>query len=123
MVKIKKKTKIICFDLDGVICFTKKNHYNKSKPNLRAIKKINYLYEKGFYIKIFTARFMGRSGEKKLLAHKRGYKLTKKQLKFWKLKYHKLIFGKPSYNLFIDDKSIFYSKSWIYKIDKYLKFA
>ena len=42
-----------------------------------------------------------------IVQKKRGYKFTKKQLAKWNLKYSKLIFGKPSYDLYIDDKSIF----------------
>ena len=61
MVKLDKK--IICFDLDGVICRTVKKKYFSAKPNLKAIEKINSLYRKGFYIKIFTARFMEETGK------------------------------------------------------------
>lgn len=32
--------------------------------------------------------------------------LTEKQLKHWDVKYHDLKFGKPSYDLFIDDKNM-----------------
>jgi hypothetical protein len=32
------KKKIICFDLDNVICITKKNYYLKSKPKKKVIK-------------------------------------------------------------------------------------
>ena len=111
----KKVKKIVCFDLDGVLCKTNGNKYKDSKPNILAIKKVNDLYDQGNYIKIFTARFMGRSNEKKSLALKKGYSLTRKQLQKWKVKYHKLIFGKPSYDLFIDDKSIFFNKNWLKK--------
>ena len=41
---------------------------------------------------------------------KRGYNLTKQQLKKWGLSYDKLIFGKPSYDLFVDDKSLGFKK-------------
>lgn len=109
---------IICFDIDGVICKTKKNNYRSSKPIKKAIKKINQLYDKGNYIKLFTSRFMGRNKEKKYLAIEMGFKLTKTQLKKWKVKYHKLILGKPSYDLIVDDKGIFFNKNWIKKIDK-----
>ena len=34
-------------------------------------------------------------------------RLTLIQLKNWCLKYHKIYFGKPSFYLFIDDKSLF----------------
>jgi len=110
--KIIAKLKIYCFDLDGVICNTKKNFYESSKPNNKAIKKINDIYSKGHKIIIFTARFMGRSNENISLAKKRGYKLTYKQLKKWNVKFHKLIFGKPSFDYIIDDKSIFFKKKW-----------
>jgi hypothetical protein len=112
--------KTICFDLDNVICKTFKNNYKKSKPNQKAIKKINILYESGYFIKIFTARYMGRNNDNKTKATKQGHSLTKKQLFKWKVKYHKLIFGKPSYDLFIDDKSIFFNENWVTKIDKFL---
>jgi acetylornithine/succinyldiaminopimelate/putrescine aminotransferase len=104
--------KIFCFDLDGVICNTKKNFYKNSKPNQKAIKKINDIYYKGHRIIIFTARFMGRSNENVSLARKKGYKFTYKQLNNWGVKFHKLIFGKPSFDYLIDDKSIGFRKNW-----------
>lgn len=106
------KKKIFCFDLDNVICLTKKNYYHKSKPIYKSISIINKLHEEGFYIKIFTARFMGRSNENVKKAIKKGYKFTKKQLNKWGVKYHQLIFGKPSFDIIIDDKSIFFKKKW-----------
>jgi hypothetical protein len=42
------------------------------------------------------------------------------QLKKWKLKYHKLIFGKPSFDVYIDDKSIFFKKNWSFLLKKKL---
>ena len=38
--------------------------------------------------------------------------LTVAQLKKWGVKYHKLYFGKPSYDLFIDDKALFFKNNW-----------
>lgn len=108
----KKISKTYCFDIDGVICTTYKSYYHKSNPNIKAIIKINNLYNSGNKIILFTSRFMGRSNENKKLAKKLGYRLTLKQLKIWRVKFHKLIFGKPSYDYIIDDKSIFYKKSW-----------
>jgi histidinol phosphatase-like enzyme len=52
------KKKILCFDLDGVICKTKGNDYKNSKPIIKNIKIINFLKKKGFVIKVFTARFV-----------------------------------------------------------------
>jgi hypothetical protein len=107
------KKKIICFDLDNVLCITPGNLYKKSKPIKQAILFVNSLYMKGYYIKIFTSRFMGRNKEKVSKAKKQGYEFTKKQLLAWGLKYNKLILGKPSYDLFIDDKNLSFSKNWI----------
>ena len=39
----------------------------------------------------------------------------------WKVKYHELIFGKPSYDIYIDDKSIFFDKNWTEKLKKKLR--
>lgn len=113
--------KILCFDLDGIICLTKRNYYHLSKPIKKNIQKINSLFDKGFIIKIFTSRFMGRSNENAWVARQKGLKMTQKQLKKWGVSYHKLIFGKPSYHLFIDDKSLFFKKNWINKISKKIK--
>jgi hypothetical protein len=112
------KKKVFCFDLDNVICSTKKNYYYKSIPINKSINIINQLYENGFVIKIFTARFMGRSNEDAEVAKKKGYKLTERQLKKWGVKYHNLIFGKPSFDIIIEDKSIFFKKNWQFFVKK-----
>ncbi len=111
------KKKIICFDLDGVICETNKNHYEKSVPNKKIIKSINNLYEKDFFIKIFTARFMGRNKENRTKARKQGYIFTKRQIKSWGLKFHELIMGKPSYDIYVDDKCYNVKDNWKKKIE------
>ena len=109
--KIKKK---ICFDIDGVICKIRKdNNYKKSQPIKKNIRFINNLKDKGFKIILFTSRFMGRTNENQRKAKSLGYKLTKDQLKRWGLSYDKLIMGKPSYDLIVDDKSLFFNKNWI----------
>ena len=110
--------KIICFDLDNVICKTdKKNNYKKSRPIKKNILLINELYELNYKVIIYTARFMGRCNGNAKLAEKKIKPLTLKQLVTWNVKYHKIYFGKPSFDLFIDDKSIFFKKNWA----KYLR--
>ncbi len=115
------KKLIFCFDIDNVLCKTRKNKYQNSTPIKKNIKTVNNLKESGHYIKIFTARFMGRNKENRYLAKKQGLAMTKKQLKKWGLKYDKLIFGKPSYDFFVDDKNFQYKKNWSVKIKKYLR--
>ena len=53
-------------------------------------------------------------------AYSLGFQLTTNQLKKWQVKYHKLIMGKPSYDLIIDDLSIYFKNNWYKDIDKYL---
>ena len=115
-----KKT-ILCFDLDNTICITNKNDYKNAIPIKKSIKFINFLKGKGFYIKIFTSRYMGRSKENKILAKKRGYNFTKSLLDKWSLKYNELIFGKPSYDIFVDDKMLYFKKTWIKDLKRKLK--
>ncbi len=117
---MKLKNKIICFDLDNTLCTTKRNFYKTSKPKKKNIKIVNELYDNGHYIKIFTSRYMSRSKENSKIAKRRGYDQAKKQLNSWNLKYHELIFGKPSFDLYVDDKSLFYLKSWPIKLKKLL---
>lgn len=115
--------KIFCFDLDNVICKTEKNYYSQSKPICKTINIINKLYDNGHVIKIFTARFMGRSNENIKKASFKSYDLTKKQLKKWKVKYNFLIFGKPTFDVIIDDKSFNFKSNWHSSFEKkYLRF-
>jgi capsule biosynthesis phosphatase len=116
---MKKMT--ICFDIDNVICKTsKKNNYKNSKPIIKNIKMINNLYYKDYKIIIFTARGMGRYKENLQLIKKKIKPLTIYQLKKWGVRYHKVYFGKPSYDLFIDDKSLFFKENWSINLKKKL---
>ena len=63
---------------------------------------------------------MGRNNEKQNKAKKQGFAFTKKQLKKWGLSYDELIFGKPSYDIFIDDKNLSFEKNWSAKLLKYI---
>jgi hypothetical protein len=103
--------KKICFDIDGIICNTKKSNYKKSTPIIKNIKIINKLYKNKFII-LYTARCMGRTNDNSKRAEKLIKALTILQLKKWGVKYNKILFGKPSYDLVIDDKSLFFNKNW-----------
>jgi CMP-N,N'-diacetyllegionaminic acid synthase len=109
---------IFCFDLDNVICETSGTDYSISKPHKEVIKKINSLYEEGNKIIIFTARYMGRNNENVELAINQGFVSTEKQLKNWGLKFNKLIFGKPVYDVYVDDKNFEFKKDWIKEFSK-----
>tara|TARA_B100000780_G_scaffold266476_1_gene222724 strand:- start:1439 stop:1810 length:372 start_codon:yes stop_codon:yes gene_type:complete len=120
VINIKKKKQTICFDIDNVLCTTKNSKYRNSKPKIQVVRKINKLYSDGHKIIFFTSRFMGRTNNNTKKAYSMGFKLTTNQLKKWKVKYHKLIMGKPSYDLIIDDLSIYFKKTWVRDIDRYI---
>ena len=116
-----KKIKIICFDIDNVICKTNSNHdYKKSKPKKKVIKFINELFSLGYIIKIYTARYMGRNNEDYLNVKKKYFETTKQQLNGWGLNYHKLYMGKPNFDLFVDDKALNFTNEWPKQLKKKL---
>ena len=88
------------FDIDGTICsLVSGDNYDLAEPIPDRINKINFLFENGHKIKMFTAR--GATTGKDWTT------LTKNQLSKWGLKYHELIMNsKPEGDLFIDDKAI-----------------
>ena len=111
-----KKIKKICFDLDGVICSNTYGEYEKAEPYTDSIRKINQLYDSGYYIFIYTSRYMGRFDGDVEKVYSHGFDFTLNQLKSWKVKFHQLIMGKPDYDIIIDDKSIDYSLQWKTKL-------
>tara|TARA_Y100000034_G_scaffold124685_1_gene173214 strand:+ start:1258 stop:1581 length:324 start_codon:yes stop_codon:yes gene_type:complete len=95
------------FDIDGTICTkVKKRDYTKAEPLVDRINKINRLYDEGHQITMFTARGMGTFEDNAFLAIERYYQFTTEQLKSWNVKYHHLILGKPSGDIYVDDKGI-----------------
>jgi hypothetical protein len=94
------------FDIDGTICYTNKNDYKNSVPRQDRIDKINELYDSGHTIIFQTARGMGRSGNSVAYAYAAFEELTRKQLATWDVKYHSLFLGKPSGDIYVDDKGM-----------------
>ena len=111
---------IFCFDIDNTICTTKGKDYKSAKPKKNVINLINELYDSGHTIKIFTSRYMGRNKENAKKARYQGNKKTLNQLKKWDLKFHKLLMGKPSFDIIIDDKALGYNKKIIQSLKKYI---
>ena len=84
-------------DLDNTLCFTKLSDYNNSIPIIERIEYVNKLKSEGNHITIWTARG-SRSGN--------DYKdLTILQLSQWNVNYDEILFGKPDYDIYLDDKS------------------
>lgn len=106
------KIKTFCFDIDNTLFVTKQNFYSQSKPIKKNIKVVNQLFKKGHKIILFTARGMTTYARNVKLINKNLGSLTIRQLKKFNVKYHELIFGKPSFDYIIDDRSVFYKKNW-----------
>tara|TARA_R110002012_G_C11197345_1_gene559393 strand:+ start:198 stop:494 length:297 start_codon:yes stop_codon:yes gene_type:complete len=90
---------IIYVDIDETICRSPEDRdYAKAVPITDYIHKVNELYDAGNTIVYWTARGTGSGIDWR--------EVTEKQFKKWGVKYHNLKFGKPIYDLFIDDKNI-----------------
>lgn len=93
-------------DIDGTICSNTNGNYQNAKPIVDRIEIINKLYDEGNEIIFLTARGMGRSGNSAAFAEKAFRELTEKQLQEWGVKYNQLFLGKPSGDIYVDDKGI-----------------
>ena len=107
---------IIFIDIDNTICKTLDSDYENSIPIQENIEKVNKMYEAEHTITFWTARGNNSKNTSKL------FHLTYNQLVKWKIKFHELRMGKPSYDLFIDDKNLNAIYHWqIENIEKILK--
>lgn len=92
----------ICFDLDNTLCTGKP--YAEAKPYAWAAPLLESLKEKGYTIIIYTARNMNTYNGNIGLVNKNIGMLTFSQLDRWGFKYDEIYFGKPSADIYIDDK-------------------
>ena len=94
------------FDIDDTICNNKNRDYENAIPYKEVINKINYLYENGAIIKLYTSRGMvSCNGDlKKIIAKNKD--ILEKWLKRNNVNYNELIFGKPLGDMYVDDKAI-----------------
>ena len=90
----------LVIDIDGTIC-EEKPTFEKSlaKVNEGAVETINYLYNKGVFIILYTARGWAE------------YSMTVNWLNTHNIKFDTLICGKPIYDYWIDDRAIEFT-SW-----------
>lgn len=89
---------IYMVDIDGTICRSIRADYATAVPMKDRIEKINRLFDEGHEIHYWTARG-GTTGLD-------WSDLTKQQLDTWGCKYTSLKMGKPSYDMWIDDRAI-----------------
>ena len=89
---------IYCFDIDGTICTNTDGDYKNAQPFQEMIAKVNELYGEGHTIYYMTARGFTTKID--------WFEFTGQQLIGWGAKYHQLIMGKPTADIYVDDKAI-----------------
>jgi len=93
-------------DCDGVIA--DKAHggeYAKAGPLLHGIAQVNRLYDMGYKITLFTARYGDREKGNIHKQYERGYREWTDWLAKHGVKYHHAFMGKPAGVMYIDDKA------------------
>jgi len=102
--------KVALVDIDETIChYESDRDYSQAIPNKENIKKINKLFNEGWYIIYWTAR---GGSEKSKKEGKCYFEFTRRQLISWGCKFQELSTGsagnyiKPPNDLVIDDKAI-----------------
>ena len=84
-------------DIDGTICTVTNGDYTNAEPYLSRIKHFNMLYDAGNEIHYWTSRGA--------VSGKNWDEFTLTQLDDWGVKYTTVKTGKPSYDIWIDDKA------------------
>jgi hypothetical protein len=87
-----------CFDIDGTICDTPATDYAAAVAIVEAVAEVNRLYDSGNRILLFTARGTVTGIDWR--------PLTESQLRSWGVKYHDLLLGKPSADVYVDDRAV-----------------
>jgi capsule biosynthesis phosphatase len=99
-------SKTIVFDCDGVIAKTRDDgDYTKAEPLLHGIEQINEIYDMGYKVILFTARYGDREDQCAQRIYGRGYIELVNWLDKHGVKYHEVWMGKPAAMLYVDDKA------------------
>jgi dTDP-glucose 4,6-dehydratase len=89
---------IYCFDIDGTLCSNTEGNYLHAVPYRDVINSINRIFDEGHQVILYTARGSTTGIDWR--------DVTERQLKEWGLRYHTLFMGKPTADVYIDDKAI-----------------
>tara|TARA_Y100000034_G_scaffold120718_1_gene163992 strand:+ start:110 stop:475 length:366 start_codon:yes stop_codon:yes gene_type:complete len=101
----------ICFDLDGTLCRGSKvvdgvTDYSTCEPLPNAAQYLQATRGQGHTVIIQTARGMSTAAGRVGVAQKNIGLLTLQQLADWGFEYDEIYFGKPSADLYVDDKGV-----------------
>ncbi len=93
----------IVFDLDGTLCTNTFGEYGGAVPHGWAIERLNALADAGYRIVILTARGSATGIDWERHTHE--------QLTRWGVRYDELRLGKPSGDVYVDDRAV-HSDDW-----------
>lgn len=89
---------VYCFDIDGTLCTNTEGAYESAEPLPSMIEQVNALYAANHRIILFTARGSTTGIDWRAV--------TERQMKTWGVRYHELHFGKPTADVYVDDKAV-----------------
>ncbi|HET8892650.1 MAG TPA: hypothetical protein VFM96_00935 [Gaiellaceae bacterium] len=89
---------IYCFDIDGTLCSNTHGDYEVAEPFAEPIAHVNRLREAGHTIYLYTARGATTGIDWR--------ETTERQLAGWGVGYDALFFGKPTADVYIDDRAL-----------------
>ena len=89
---------VYCFDIDGTLCTNTDGEYESAEPHSEIIARVNSLHDAGHQIIVYTARGATTGIDWRAM--------TELQLAQWGLKYDALYTGKPTADIYIDDKAV-----------------
>jgi branched-subunit amino acid aminotransferase/4-amino-4-deoxychorismate lyase len=95
--------KTLCFDLDGTLCTNTFGAYESAEPFPWAIARVRALARAGHRVVIATARGSATGID--------WSERTRAQLERWGVEYDALVFGKPSADVYIDDRAV-HADAW-----------
>jgi hypothetical protein len=95
--------KTVCFDLDGTLCTNTYGAYDQAQPFPWAIERVNALVRAGHRIVVFTARGTATGIDWE--------EVTREQLDRWGVRYDHLQLGKPSADVYVDDRAV-HTTAW-----------
>lgn len=89
---------IYCFDIDGTICTNTDGDYANAEPFAEVIGRIKQLADEGHTIVLHTARGATTGIDWRVL--------TEEQMARWGVRYQSLVMGKPTADVYVDDKGV-----------------
>lgn len=89
---------VYCFDIDGTLCTNTDGDYLHAQPFAEVIARVNRLFGEGHRILLYTARGATTGIDWR--------EVTMRQLEDWNVSYHELFMGKPTADIYVDDRAI-----------------